>query len=178
MDSRTIYKQWKTILVPPNHKQNQNDKNEEPEKFFQKLQIIREHVTVGEVYEDIQQPFQVVTAHVNQEDIKDANTRVIQIDYTMTYQCQQQSKVQNALWTRGSMIIFTYAVYGNDQTKTFLICTNYKGKDKFSNITFLEYLYENELQHDDKVIKKSDGQMVLHQNSKTNLYVNLLKIFL
>ena len=40
---------------------------------------------------------------------------------------------------------FMWAAYHNDQTKTFLICTDYKGKDKFSNNTFLEYLYENEL---------------------------------
>ena len=72
----------------------------------------------------------------------------------MAYQCQQQSEVQSALWTRGSVNIFTCAVYHNDQTKTFLICTSYKGKDKFSNGTFLEYLYENELQDDDKVMKE------------------------
>ena len=89
MDSLTIYKQWKTILVPAKCKGNQNDKNEELQKFFQKLQIISEQVTVGVVYEDFQQSFQDVTAHVNlesiqasafQEDIKDANTRVIQIN--------------------------------------------------------------------------------------------------
>ena len=82
-----------------------------------------------------------------QEDIKDANTRVAQIDYAMAYQCQQQSEVQSALWARGSVNIFTCTVYHNYQTKTFLVCRNYKGKDKFSNGTFLEYLYENELQH-------------------------------
>ena len=154
IDSITIYKQWKTILVPANHKGNQNDK---------KLQIISEQVTAGEVYEDFQQSLQDVTAHVNlkrtqacafQDDIKDANTRVIQIYYTMDYQCQQQREVQSAVWARVSVNIFPCAVYHNDQTKTFLICTNYKGKDKFSNDTFLEYLYENELQHDDKVMKE------------------------
>ena len=68
----------------------------------------------------------------------------MQIDYAMAYQCQQQSEVQSALWTRGSISLFTGAVYHKDQTKTFLICTDYKGKDKFSNGTFLEYLYEND----------------------------------
>ena len=57
--------------------------------FFKNLQIISEQVTVGVVYEDFQQSFQDVTAHVNlesiqasafQEDIKDPNTRVIQIN--------------------------------------------------------------------------------------------------
>ena len=55
MDSLTIYKQWKTILSPTNRKGNQNDENEEPKKFFQKLQILSEQVTVGEVYKDFQQ---------------------------------------------------------------------------------------------------------------------------
>ena len=40
------------------------------------------------------------------------------------------------------------------ETKTFLICTDYKGKDKLSNGTFLEYLYENELLNDGKVLNK------------------------
>ena len=53
MDSLTIYKQWKTIHVPANHKGSKNDQDEEP-KFYQKLQIISEQVTVGEVYEDFQ----------------------------------------------------------------------------------------------------------------------------
>ena len=68
----------------------------------------------------------------------------MQIDYAVAYQCQQQSEVQSALWTRGSISLFTGAVYHKDQTKTFLICTDYKGKDKFSNGTFLGYLYEND----------------------------------
>ena len=69
MDSKTICKQCKTILVPANRKGNQNDKNEEPQKF-KKLQIVSEQVTVGEVYEDFQQSFQDVTSHVNLERIQ------------------------------------------------------------------------------------------------------------
>ena len=119
----------------------------------------------------------IIQARAFQEDIKDANIRDVQIDYAMAYQCQQHSEIQSALWTRASVNIFTCAVYHNDQTKTFLICTNYKGKDKFSNGTFLEYFYENELQYDDKVMKEilwSDGPTVEFKN----LCVNFLKIFL
>ena len=78
----------------------------------------------------------------------------------MAYQCQQQSEIQSALRTRGSINLFMCAVYHKDQTKTFLICTDYKGKDKFSNGTFLEYLYENELLNGGKVLNEviwSDG---------------------
>ena len=49
MDSKTICKQCKTILVPANRKGNQNDKNEEPQKF-KKLQIVSDQVTVGEIF--------------------------------------------------------------------------------------------------------------------------------
>ena len=62
MDSLTIYKQWKTIHVPANCKGSKNDKDEGP-KFYEKLQIISEQVTVGEVYEDFQQCFEGVAAY-------------------------------------------------------------------------------------------------------------------
>ena len=93
-----------------------------------KRQIISEQVTVGEVYEDFQQHLEGVAAHVNlkriqadafQNDINDVDTRVLQIAYAMAYQCQQQSKVQSALLTRGSINLFMCAVYHKDQTKTF-----------------------------------------------------------
>ena len=85
----------------------------------------------------------------------------------MAYQCQQQSKVQSALLTRGSINLFMCAVYHKDQTKTFLICTDYKGKYKFSNSTFVEYLYENELLNDGKVLNQviwSDGPTAEFKN--------------
>ena len=85
----------------------------------------------------------------------------------MAYQCQQQSEVQSALWTRSSINLFTCAGYHKDQTKTVLICTDYKGKDKFSNGTFLEYLYENELLNDGKVLNEviwSDGPTAEFKN--------------
>ena len=56
MDSLTICKQWKTIHFPANRNASKNDEDEEP-NFYQKLQIIKEQVTVGEVYEDFQQHF-------------------------------------------------------------------------------------------------------------------------
>ena len=175
MDSLTIYKQWKTIHVPANCKGSRSNEDEEP-KFYQKLQIISKQVTVGEVYEDFQQHFEGVAAHVNlkriqadafQNNINDINTRVLQIDYAMAYQCQQQSKVQSALWTRGSINLFMCAVYHKEQTKTFLICTDYKGNDKFSKGTFIEYLYGNEFLNDGKVLNEviwSDGPTTEFKN--------------
>ena len=85
----------------------------------------------------------------------------------MAYQCQQQSKVQSALWTRGSINLFMCAVYHKDQTKTFLICTDYKGNDKFSKGKFIEYLYGNEFLNDGKVLNEviwSDGPTTEFKN--------------
>ena len=54
----------------------------------------------------------------------------------------------------------TCALYHRSSTKTFVICTNYKGKDKFAIRKFLDHLYENEISEDDSVEKEiiwSDG---------------------
>ena len=168
MDQMTNYKQWKIVLVPSKkHNANEIDENGEP-KLFQKLQIVSTEVAVGEVHEEFRDQFEGVAAHVNhkrvqaaefQKDISDPNVRVVQIDYAMAYQCQQQREIQSALWSRGSVNLFTCAVYFAKQTKTFLICSNYKGKDKFSNGVFLEHIYEKELSHDRdfKEVIWSDG---------------------
>ena len=146
MDQMVNNKQWKTVLVPVKKgKASEMEEKEEP-IFFQKFQIVSTEVAVGEVYEKFKDEFQGVAAHVNhkrvqaaefQKDICDPNTRVDQIDYAMAYQCQQQNEMQSALWSRGSVNLFTCAVYFAKETKTYLNCSNYKSKDKFSNGTFL-----------------------------------------
>ena len=71
MDSLTMYKQWKTVHIPANRKdiQSEND-SKEPQKFYAKLQVISEQVTVGKVYEDFQQLFEGTAAHVNLKRIQ------------------------------------------------------------------------------------------------------------
>ena len=93
MDSLTIYKQWKKIHVPANHKGSKNDKYEEP--------VISKQVAVGEVCEDFQQHFELVAAHVDlkqiqadafQNDSNDVDTRVLQIDYATAYLVSNKAK--------------------------------------------------------------------------------------
>ena len=48
-----------------------------------------------------------------------------------------------ALWARGSVNLFTCALYHQGSTKTMLYCTDYKGKDKWANGTFIEDIYEH-----------------------------------
>ena len=76
----------------------------------------------------------------------------------MDSQCEYQNEVKSALWTRGSINLFTCALYR--RSNTFVICTNYKGKDKFAIGKFLDHLYENEIPEDESVEKEiiwSDG---------------------
>ena len=47
--------------------------------------------------------FKWIQADAFQNDINDVDTRVLQINYAMDYQSQQQSKVQSTLWTRGGI---------------------------------------------------------------------------
>ena len=62
-----------------------------------------------------------------QNVIKDPTKRVLQIDYAQAYQCELQNEIMSALWARGSVNLFTCAVYNNSQTKTLVFGTNYKG---------------------------------------------------
>ena len=50
-----------------------------------------------------------------------------------------------ANWTRGSVNLFTCAVYLKGKTKSMLYSNNYKGKDKFVIGVFLHDIYSKEL---------------------------------
>ena len=78
----------------------------------------------------------------------------------MAYQCEYQNEVLSTSWTGGSVNLFTCALYHRSTTKTFVICTNYKGKNIFANGKFLDHLYENEILEDESIEKEiiwSDG---------------------
>ena len=137
-------------------------------KIFKKLQITSEVVPVGQVFDEFKQSFEDFVSHINvkriqqkafQDDLTEPNTRVLQIDYALAYQCEYQNEM-SALWSRESINLFTCVVFHQSITKTLLNCTNYKGKDKFANETFLEHLYGHEIPQDENVVKEvtwSDG---------------------
>ena len=77
------------------------------------------------------------------------NVRVFQMDFAMAYECMYQDEVKSALWSRGSVNLFTAASISNTQSKTCLISTDSKQKDKNSILVFVEYIYENFLHIDD-----------------------------
>ena len=66
----------------------------------------------------------------------------------------------DALWKRGSVNLFTCAIYHKSETKTMMFCINCKGKDKFSTGLFLNMLYNDYIPSNEHVTTEviwSDG---------------------
>ena len=156
----TSYKQWCSVEVL----------NHDPTaESYKKIAIVTKDVQVGEVLEKFQESFSKSKEHQNvkriqaeafQEDIKNTSKCVLQVDYAMAYQCELQNEAMGALWTRGSVNLFTCAVYGNSDTKTLIFGTNYKGKDKFSTGMFVEILYRDYILPNQNILEEiiwSDG---------------------
>ena len=127
----TSYKQWEDIEVPSTkRKMDESDET----KTYTKTVITTKNVQVGEVLDEFQETFAKVKQHQNtkwiqavdfQNDIKDPTKRVLQVNYVQAYQFEQQNKIMSVLWTRGSVNLFTSAIYNNSQTKTLVFGTNY-----------------------------------------------------
>ena len=92
----------------------------------------------------------------------------------MAYQCELQNEAMGALWTRGSVNLFTCAVYGNSDTKTLIFGTNYQGKDKFSTGLFVEILYILPNQNILEEIIWSDGPSSEFKNQFMRLLIEKL----
>ena len=144
-------------------KENDQDEDESldninKKKYVTKLQCQSKQVYVGEVVELFEASFQENLVHVNtkriqakefEADKSNKNVKVLQMDFAMAYECMYQDDVQSALWSRGSVNLFTAASISNAQSKTYLISTDSKQKDKNSILVFDEYIYENFLHIDD-----------------------------
>ena len=46
--------------------------------------------------------------------------QVLQIDYAMAFQCELQNETMRAMWTQGSVNLFTCAVHYISDTKPFI----------------------------------------------------------
>ena len=141
----TTYKQWGNVYVKKQEK-NCEDKDE----FYTKLSIITKEVAVGQVLDKFQETFQQNVSHFNVKriqqrefpnDLQSPKNRITQIDFAQAYQCELQNETMGALWSRGSVNLFTCAVYHKGETKSVLYSTNYKGKDKFAIGVFLHDIY-------------------------------------
>ena len=66
---------------------------------------------------------------------------IIQIDFAMAYSCGYQNEIQNALWTRASINLFTLAHFVNQEVECHLfVLDNYK-KDKDAIFACLKKFY-------------------------------------
>ena len=93
----------------------------------------------GEVLAKLKEDFASIAQHINvkriqaEEFIADKlnnDIRVLQMDFAMNYRCEYQVEVQSALWSRGSVTLFTAAAMHKGQCKTYLICSDTKEKEK------------------------------------------------
>ena len=82
-----------------------------------------------------------------------------------------------ALWTRGSVNLFTCAVYHKLETKTLSFGTDYKGKDKFSTGLFVETLYKEHILPNDDIKEEiiwSDGPRSEFKNQYMRYVIEIL----
>ena len=105
-----------------------------------KICIITKDCQIGEVVERFQETFGRVKEHQNtkliqaaefQTDINHPKKQVLQIDYAVACQCELQNETMGALWTRGSVNLFTCTVYHNSNTKHLFLVLITKGRIRF-----------------------------------------------
>lgn len=175
LNATTCYKQWEYIEAPS------HSKNEDDDTYKKIAIVVVKEVRVGEVLNKFEESFTKVKERQNvkqsqadefQNDLNDALVRVSQIDYALEYQCELQKRTMAALWTRGSVNLFTCATCHNSIIKTMLFCTNYKGKDKFSTWLYLSMLYRDHILSSDEVeteVVWPDGSSSEFKNQCTHL---------
>ena len=91
------------------------------------------------------------------------------MDFATAYECMYHDEVQSALWSRGSVNLFTAAFISKAQSKTYLIPRDSKHKDKNSILVFVEYIYENFLHIDDSNL---DVQEVIWADGPSSKFKN------
>ena len=141
-----------------------------PSNMNKSLRLVgRDDFIVAEAHEMLASSFKTALLHISTKRIQaeefeknkaDPTMQTLQIGYAMAYQCMYQHEVSRALWFRESIHLFTCALTHTGLKTTMVICTDYKSKDKFSNRTFLEYLYDNIIPKNDEVKEEmiwSDG---------------------
>ena len=94
-----------------------------------------------------------------EKDKLDPNHMLLQVDFTMAYSYEDQNKIQDALWSRRSVNLFTGANYNAEgKEEPFLIVTNLSDKGKNSVCTFMLKIVDEMTFKDEKeLIVYSDG---------------------
>ena len=99
------------------------------------------------------------------------------MDFATLYSCKYQNEVQSALCSRANVTLLTATITQNGQTKSFLICSDVKDKDKNTVFACILYIY-------DCIIKPSHNDVeddIIYTDGPSNEFknkymVHLLKI--
>ena len=109
--------------------------------------------------------------HIQSEDFEKckSESRVLQVDFAMSYSCEYQDEIQCALWSRKSVSLFTGALFHGDKCQTYVISSDCSDKGKDSVITYLFKLYDEILNHNEMMsnVIFSDGPSTEFKNKFT-----------
>lgn len=130
-----------------------------------RLHCVVTEQSIGEILSSMQEDFKSVAQHINLKRIqadefaKDKNNervRILQMDFAMNFSCEYQNEVQSALWSRGSVTLFTAAAMHKGSCQTYLICSDTKEKEKNTVAAFVNHLYDKELVPDSPVMQGTE----------------------
>ena len=106
--------------------------------------------SIAEILDKLQQDFQTIAHHIGlkriqaeefAKDKKNEAVQILQIDFAMNFSCEYQNEVQSAVWSRGSVTLFTAAAMHKGNCQTYLICSDTKDKEKNAVTAFVKHLY-------------------------------------
>ena len=106
--------QWEDIGLPST--KCKVDESDEA-KTYTKTVITAKKVQVGEVLDEFQETFAKVKQHQNTKQIQAVDFQHGFSTCGFSYQCELQNEIMGAIWTRGSVNLFTCAVYNNSQQR-------------------------------------------------------------
>ncbi|KAJ2937733.1 hypothetical protein O0L34_g19126 [Tuta absoluta] len=116
-----------------------------------KIKLSLKEISTGELFEKVLEKYEEFRYHVLLKriqsdaflkDKRDKNTRILQIDFSMSYSCEYQNEIQSALWARSSVTLFTAAVFFQDNCCSFIIYSDCQHKDKDTVFVFVNHLYD------------------------------------
>ena len=164
--------QWEVVFNLKNSPNGEGIENIDPSpsNLTKSLQFVGwDDVIVKEVYEMLALSFKTGLPHINTKQIQeeefekdraDPTKQTCQIDYATAYQYMCQDEVWGALWFRESINHKPVHLCTNIPDQQQLWSYVQKSKEKFSNWTFLKYLYDNTIPKIDEVEEEiicSDG---------------------
>ena len=151
LNSKANLKQWKRVTVAQSAPESDDSMVETGAKSQTKLQIVMTEMYKGEILDLINNELCTVKEHVNNkriqaaafnDDTANVGKRVLHMDFAMSYSCEYQNEVQSALWSRANVTLLTATITKNGQTRSLLICSDVKEKDKNTVFACILYIYD------------------------------------